>query len=126
MFLPSLAIKKLPPVYMTIYSYSFFLFGATVLQGFYGFHIGFDWKGALLAMSVGVVGGLAQILYNISLRTSTMTYSVVITSLYPAVSTLLAFILLGEALTLRQAAGIILGIFSLILMVRSSDKKTHG
>jgi drug/metabolite transporter (DMT)-like permease len=97
-----------------------------VLQGFYGFHIDFDMRGALLAMSVGVIGGVAQILYNVSLRTSSMTYSVVITSLYPAVATLLAFFVLGEALTLRQTAGIILGIFSLILMVKASDRTTQG
>ncbi len=126
MFLPKLAVSRLPPFHMTIYSYSFFLFGSIVLQGFYGFHIGFDWRGMALAMSVGVIGGIAQILYNVSLVTSSMTYSVVITSLYPAVATLLAYFTLGEAITLRQTAGIILGILSLILMVKASDKKTDG
>ena len=126
MFLPKLAIRGLPPFHMTIYSYSFFLLGSIALQGFYGFQIDFNPRGVLLAMAVGVVGGIAQILYNVSLRTSTMTYSVVITSLYPAVSTLLAFFVLGEALTLRQTAGIVLGIFSLILMVKASDHKTES
>jgi drug/metabolite transporter (DMT)-like permease len=51
---------------------------------------------------------------------------VVITSLYPAVATLLAYLILGEALTVRQVAGIILGIFSLILMVKASDQKTDS
>ena len=54
---------------MTIYAYGFFMVGAIVLQGFYGFHVDFDLKGVLLALSVGVIGGVAQILYNISLRT---------------------------------------------------------
>lgn len=123
MFLPKVAVGRLPPFHMTIYSYSFFLVGCIALQGFYGFHVDFDLQGALLAMSVGVIGGVAQILYNMSLVTSTMTYSVVITSLYPAVATLLAYFILGEALTLRQTAGIILGILSLILMVKASDSK---
>jgi drug/metabolite transporter (DMT)-like permease len=126
MFLPKLAIRGLPPVHMTIYFSSFFMAGAIVLQGFYGFHVDFDVRGVLLAMTVGVLGGIAQILYNRSLRTSSVTYSVVITSLYPAVATLLAFLILHEALTLRQTAGIILGVFSLILMVKASDRKTEG
>lgn len=123
MFLPSLAIRKLPPFHLTIYSYSFFLAGSIILQGFYGFHVGFEPKGAALAASVGFLGGIAQILYNVSLKSSTMTYSVVITSLYPVVATILAYFILDEALTLRQTAGIILGILSLILMVKASDHK---
>ena len=97
-----------------------------MLQAFYGFHIDFDPKGVLLAVGVGVIGGISQIIYTTSLRTNSMTYNVVITSLYPAVATLLAYFFLGEALTLRQIAGIILGICSLILMVRSSDHKTES
>jgi len=42
------------------------------------------------------------------------------------VATLLAFIFLGEALTLRQTTGILLGICSLILMVKASDQKTES
>jgi drug/metabolite transporter (DMT)-like permease len=123
MFLPSLAIKRLPPFHMTIYSYSFFLLGSIILQGFYEFHVGFDMRGSALAAAVGIVGGIAQILYNVSLKSSSMTYSVVVTSLYPVVATLLAYFILGEDLTLRQTAGIILVILSLILMVKASDSK---
>ena len=126
MFTPKLALRTLPPFHLTIYSYSIFMLGAVVLQAFYGFHIDFDPRGVLLAVAVGVIGGISQITYTTSLRTNSMTYSVVITSLYPVVATLLAYFFLGEALTLRQIAGIILGIFSLILMVRSSDHKTES
>src|SRR4051812_4730028 len=84
MFLPKLAIRRLPPSDMTIYSYSFFLLWSVVLQGFYGFHIDWNLRSAILAMIVGVIGGIAQVLYNISLSTSSMTYSVVITAIYPA------------------------------------------
>ena len=126
MFTPKLALRSLPPFHLTIYSYSFFMLGSLVLQGFYGFHIDFDPKGVLLALAVGVIGGISQIIYTTSLRNSSMTYSVVITSLYPGVATLLAFFILGETLTLRQVAGIILGIFSLVLMVKARDHKTES
>lgn len=121
MFLPKLAIRSLPPFHLTIYSYSFFLIGAIVMQAFYGFEIGFDARGTLLAASVGVLGGIAQILYNVSLKTSSMTYSVVVTSLYPVVATVLAYVFLHEELTLRQTAGIVLGTFALLLMVMARD-----
>jgi drug/metabolite transporter (DMT)-like permease len=111
---------------MTIYSYSFFLVGSIILQGFYGFQIDWNLRSAILAMMVGVIGGIAQVLYNISLQTSSVTYAVVITAIYPAVATLLAFSILGEELTARQIAGLILGFASLILMVKASDKQPEG
>lgn len=126
MFLPGIVIKRLPPFHMTVYSYAFFMIGSLVMQAFYGFNIAFEPRGVLLALAVGVVGGFAQILYNLSLRTSTLTYSVVLTSLYPVVATLLAFFILHETLTPRQIAGLALGIFSLILMVKTGDKKNNG
>lgn len=126
MFLPKLAIRRLPPSDMTIYSYSFFLLWSIILQGFYGFHIDWNLRSSLLAMMVGVIGGIAQVLYNISLSASSMTYSVVVTSLYPVPATLLAFSILGEDLTARQIAGLVLGTASLILMVKASDKQTEG
>lgn len=126
MFLPKLAIKRLPPFHMTIYSYTFFLIGSVLVQAFYDFKIGFDPFGVSLAVAVGVIGGIAQILYNIALRTSSMTYCVVVTSLYPAVATLLAYIFMDETLTLRQVAGIALGTAAIIFMVKADDRKAES
>ncbi len=125
-FLPKLALRQLPPLHMTVYSNCFFLLGCVALQAFYGFHVQFNAHGVLLAVLVGVTGTLAQILYYISLRTNSLTYNVVITSLYPVVATLLAYLFLGETLSARQAAGVALGILSLLLMVKARDRKTEG
>jgi transporter family protein len=116
MFLPKLAIRTLPPFHLIIYHYSFFMAACVVMQFFYGFDLAADARGIGLSLAVGVVGGLAQVLYLIS-----MTYCVVLTSLYPVVATLLAFFFLHETLAPRQAAGIVLGIVSLILMVKASN-----
>jgi len=124
-FTPKLAIRRLPPYHMVVYSYGAFLVGAILLQGFYGFHIDYDPKSVLLSLAIGAIGGISQMLFTKSLSVNTLTYSVVITSLYPAVATFLAFIILHEALTLRQAAGIALGICSLILTVKTRDRKTQ-
>lgn len=125
-FTPKLALRSLPPLQMTLYSYTVFMLGAVVLQGFYDFHIDYDPRSVVLSVSVGVIGAVSQMIYTRSLKNNSVTYSVVITSLYPAVTTVLAFLLLHESLTLRQSAGIALGVCSLILTVKTGDRKTQN
>ncbi|MBU6474603.1 MAG: DMT family transporter [Alphaproteobacteria bacterium] len=125
-FLPKLALRQLPPLHMTVYSNCFFLLGCVALQAFYGFHVEFNARGVMLAGLVGVSGGTAQLFYNLSLRNNSLTYNVVIASLYPVVATLMAYLFLGETLGARQAAGVALGIVSLLMMVKTSDRKTEG
>ena len=123
MFLPKLAVKTLPPLSMIVYFSVFFLVAAVVMQAFFGFKIDFDIRGILIALGVGISGTIAQLLYIFSIRNGPMSQGMVITSLYPGVSTLLAFFILHEKLSVQQGAGIVLGICSLILMVVACDDK---
>jgi transporter family protein len=125
MFLPKLALRTLAPLPMIVYFSGFFLLWAILMQALYGFHIEFNATGTLVALGVGVTGTVAQLLYLIAINRGAMAYGMVITSLYPAVSTLLAFLTLGEKLSFRQGCGLLLGIASLILMVIASDDKAH-
>jgi drug/metabolite transporter (DMT)-like permease len=123
MFLPKLAVRTLPPLHLTVYSTIFFSLAALLMMAFHGFELDFNPQGVLLAVTVGVLGTIAQILFVLAIRYGSMTYGTVITSLYPVVATLLAFFVLHEELTMRQAAGIVLGICSLILIVAAGDDK---
>ena len=123
MFLPKLAVRTLPPLHLTVYSAVSFSLAALVMLAFYGFHIDFNPQGVLLAVAVGFLGTIAQILFIVAIRYGSMTYGTVVTSLYPVVATLLAFFVLDEKLTVRQGAGIALGICSLILIVAAGDDK---
>ncbi len=123
-FLPKLAVRTLPPLHLTVYSAVFFALASLIMLAFYGFQVDFDPRGALLAITVGIVGTIAQVMFIIAIRYGSMTYGTVVTSLYPVLATLLAFFILGEKLSGRQAAGIVLGICSLILIVVAGDDKS--
>ncbi|GAB6148478.1 EamA family transporter [Stetteria hydrogenophila] len=73
---------------------------------------GFSW-----ALAGGFAGTLGYILFILALEWSGRAGIVVpLTALYPAVTVVLAWLLLGEALTLRQLVGIVLAVVSIILL----------
>ncbi|MFH1158863.1 MAG: DMT family transporter [Pseudomonadota bacterium] len=116
LFLPKLAVRTLPPLHLIVYSSCFFFFGVTGILMFLGNVLEGDPVGVFLAVSTGFLSTLGTLLYIFAIRHGSMTYGTVMTSLYPAVATVLAFFVLGEKLTLWQIAGIVLGVCSLVLM----------
>lgn len=121
MFLPKLAVKALPPLHLVFYATFFWLLASIVMMAFYGFELEYDAWGIFIAVAVGVIGTVAQLLYTFAISRHAMTYAIVITSLYPAVATGLAYFILDETVSLRQAAGILLGICAIVLMVGAHD-----
>ena len=59
--------------------------------------------------------------YLIALQRGPLTYASMISSLYPAVATVLALVFLPDPLTLRQGLGVVLGLASIIMLVLASD-----
>ena len=121
-FLSKIALKTLPPLQLLVYGALFFLTTAVLVQFFYGgpeFHA----RGVTLALCVGAAGSVGQLMFLLALRDGPLTYVAMISSLYPLIATLLAFVLLGEPLTMRQIAGVAMGLFAIILLVVSRDKQ---
>ena len=121
-FLPKLAVKTLPSLDIIVYEYVFFFLAALAVLAFYGFHLEFNLRGFSLAMAVGVTGTTGQIFFLKALERGTFSHVSVVTSLYPVVTTALAMLILHETLTLRQGAGIVLGVAAIILLVKSDDR----
>ena len=109
---------------MIVYSSIFFLMTACTVQLFYLDDFHFDQKGAGLALVTGACGSLGQVFYLEALRRGPVTYVSMISSLYPLIATLLAFIVLHEPLTHRQLAAVLLGLGAIVMLVVASDKKT--
>lgn len=126
MFLPKLAVRTLPPFHLVVYSTSFSLFGAVIMLAFYGFPLQFEWRGVLLTLATGILGTAGWLMYVVAIRHGSMIYGVVMTSLYPVVTALLSFWVLGERLTDRQMGGLVLGVCALILMVVAADDQVQG
>ncbi len=74
---------------------------------------GFIWFFALLA---GILGFLGALFFYIALELNPSSIVVVATSLYPIVTLVLSMFLLGETITIRQAAGVLLSMLALILI----------
>jgi drug/metabolite transporter (DMT)-like permease len=69
------------------------------------------------AASVGVLGGAASILYFLSTHEGLLSIVAVLTSLYPAVTVLLAAVVLHEAISRRQGVGLALAGLAVVLIV---------
>jgi bacterial/archaeal transporter family protein len=82
----------------------------------------FELVPVLYAMATGACGTFGQLLYLTALRRGPLTYVSMISSLYPLVATLLAFFILHDPISARQAAGVGLGILSIVILVRANDK----
>jgi uncharacterized membrane protein len=68
-------------------------------------------------VAVGLLGGAAVVSYHLSTQEGLLSIVAVLTSLYPAVTVVLAAAFLREAITRRQAAGLALAAISVVLIV---------
>lgn len=120
-FLNKIALRGLPPLHLLVYSTLFFLLAAAAVQIFYG-GIAFDPAGAMLALCIGAAASIGQLMFLVALRDGPLTHVAMISSLYPLVATVMAFVVLSEPVSPRQAAGIVLGIAAIVLLVVGRDK----
>lgn len=122
-FLPKIVLRRMKPLHMIVFTSSFFFVGAAAVQVLFPGDFRFEPRGALWAALTGACGTLGQIFYLEALRRGPVTYVSLVSSLYPLVTALLAFTILHEPLTLRQASGVTLGIGAIVLLVLASDKE---
>jgi len=78
-----------------------------------------DFKGLGVAVLGGLLGALGGLMLIVALRLGQASVIVPLTSIYPAVTAALSIALLGESVTARKIAGIILAILAVILLSRS-------
>lgn len=71
------------------------------------------WGLALLAGSLGFLGAMT---FYMALSLNPSSIVVVATSLYPLVTLVIAFLVLGETISVRQAVGVVLALAALVLI----------
>lgn len=120
-FLPKLLLRSMQPLHMIVYNCFFFFLTACAVQAVFWNEFEFETKGVILAMATGACGTLGQVFYLIALQRGPLTYASMISSLYPAVATVLALVFLPDPLTLRQGLGVALGLASIVTLVLASD-----
>ena len=78
-----------------------------------------DYKSLGIALLGGLMGALGGLMLIIALRLAEASIVVPLTSIYPAVTVALSIALLGESVTTRKIAGVILAIIAVILLSTS-------
>jgi len=80
------------------------------------FTISLNFEGAFFALVAGVCSSLGGLLFLQAMSRGEAAVVITFTALYPAVSIILSFLLLNETITLKQGFGIVLALFSILLM----------
>ncbi|HPL62644.1 MAG TPA: EamA family transporter [Syntrophales bacterium] len=79
--------------------------------------VSFAWnRGLLFAAACGIMGGTSSLFFYGALRHAPVNLIVPISSLYIVFTIILSSVFLGETLTLKQLAGIVLGITAIWLL----------
>jgi drug/metabolite transporter (DMT)-like permease len=94
------------------------LFGIAAAAGRRSFRV----PGMLgLALLCGVLDMSANALYLVAARAGPLSMVVTLASLYPASTVLLARVVLGERLNLRQVIGVVCALAAIVLIVRGGS-----
>jgi transporter family protein len=75
-----------------------------------------DTKGLIYAILTGAAYGIGCLFYFIAASKGKIVTVVTVTALYPLITIILAFLLLKEAVSLKQWIGIVLAMASILLM----------
>lgn len=115
-FFPKMATLHVPPRSALVYEvFGVLLVGITVAASG-GFRLDWDGRGFVYAFLTGVTGtiGIFCFIYAMSLGKTGVV--VTMTALYPGITILLAFAVLKEPVTLRQAFGMVLAVVAVLLL----------
>jgi uncharacterized membrane protein len=74
--------------------------------------------GIAAAITCGIISGVGALAFYGALKNAPAGIIIPLSSLYVVITVVLAHFLLGETIGLRQAAGIVLGIISIVLLVK--------
>ncbi len=115
-FLPKLATNQMTPRNVLLYDMAGGAAIALVILLAFGFKPEFQPRGALYSALTGAAGTLGVLLLFYALRNGGKASIVIpMTSLYPAITILLALVFLREHVTLKQGLGIFCAIAATVL-----------
>lgn len=113
--LPKFAIRYVDPKSAIVYQAIGVAAVAFILAANMGFRPAWDWRGASLAAVTGMLGFGGAIFYLFALTRGPVGLIAVTTALYPGLTILLAYLFLGEPVTLKQGIGLLFALVALVL-----------
>ena len=115
-FLPKLTTRYLDPKSAIIYHALGGLLVAGVALLLIGNRPAVDPRGVGLALMTGVLGVGGALAYLYAVMRGPVGVIATVTALYPILAVVLATVFLHETLTLRQTAGVVLGLVAIVLV----------
>ncbi len=114
-FFPKLATTHIKPGSAIVWEVLGALTVGIVAAGILKFRPETHWKGALFAFLTGISGTLGVMFFFFAVNRGKASVVVTLTALYPVVTILLAFLLLEEAISLKQGVGIGFALVAMVL-----------
>lgn len=115
-FLPKLSTARLDARSALIYGVCGSLAVGLWVAVQQGRGIAFEPMGFVFAFLTGLCGSLGGLFFLHAIKTGPVSLVICLTALYPAISVLLAMLILKEPVTAKQWAGIFLAICSMMLV----------
>ncbi len=115
-FLPKLTTQYLSPRSVMVYEVFGAIFVALLVLYSMQFRLEASWRGAGLAVMAGAMGIVGALCYVLAMARGPVALIVTFTALYPILSIGLAWLILGETISIRQGMGIVLGLVAMVLI----------
>ncbi|RLB07322.1 MAG: hypothetical protein DRG27_06580 [Deltaproteobacteria bacterium] len=116
-FIPKISIRYIDPKTAFIFEILGAFFVAFYVLVSIDFNLSFSLLGIALSIITGIVGSIGVIFFLNAISKGPVSLVTVISSLYPAITLVLAFVFLNESVSLKQLVGIALGVFAIALIV---------
>jgi transporter family protein len=114
--LQKLATNHMPPRIVYLVSALGAIAVVLVIVATSRFPLALSAEGTLFAVVAGICSALGGLLFLHAVSKGEASVVITFTALYPVVSIVLSFALFREAVTLKQGIGIVLALFSMVLL----------
>jgi len=115
-FIPKLTVRYINPRSAILFEVLASLPIALFLLVSLRFHPETNPRGVALAAAAGLLGFLGAWAYLLAVSRGPVTLVVSFTALYPALTILLAWLILREPVTVKQGAGIVMALVAMVLV----------
>ncbi len=115
-FLPKLTMQYINPKSAVVYEALGGLLVALAVLAFVGFRPETHARGMALALITGALGLLGAFGYLYAVSKGPVALISTMTALYPIITIMLAYLVLGEPITIKQGIGLILALVAIVLI----------
>jgi len=115
-FIPKITVRYISPKSAMVFEVLGAMIFAVIVLATIRFHPDTHPRGILLALFTGILGFSGALCFLYAVSKGPVSLVATLSALYPVLAVILAMLFLHESITLKQGAGIILAVFSILLI----------